>query len=119
MSTEPAPENLRELARRIKPTSRKGDADLVNAAAGRIEWMERENKAWMNGVADVVEPYGFNREAACGPADLLPGLAILADRIEALERIVRTYAEMTRVHGLGLSPADADLLRSIIEDGAS
>ena len=43
-----------------------------------------ENEAWMNGVADVVEPLGFDREAACGPADLLPGLRSLQAEVELL-----------------------------------
>lgn len=40
-----------------------------------------ENTAWRDGVADVVEPFGFDREAACGPADLLPGLRSLVDDV--------------------------------------
>lgn len=46
--------------------------------------LRRENAVWMNGVADAVEPLGFDREAACGPADLLPGLLLLADQVERL-----------------------------------
>ena len=42
-----------------------------------------ENAAWMAGVADAVERLGFDRQAACGPADLLPGLAILVEDREA------------------------------------
>lgn len=34
-------------------------------------------------------------------------------RIEELERIVRTYAVMTRTQGLGLSESDAALLASL------
>lgn len=39
------------------------------------ERLQRDCAAWMNGVADAVEPLGFDREAACGPADLLPRAA--------------------------------------------
>jgi sporulation-control protein spo0M len=39
-----------------------------------IDRLRATNEAWMNGVADAVEPLGYDREAACGPADLLPGL---------------------------------------------
>lgn len=45
---------------------------------------DRECKAWANGVADFVEPMGFDREAACGPADLLPGLKFMRGYIECL-----------------------------------
>ncbi len=50
------------------------------ATAREIERLRFENAAWRDGVADVVEPLGFDREAACGPADLLPGLLTLAER---------------------------------------
>jgi hypothetical protein len=43
--------------------------------------LRRENRAWMNGVADVVEPLGYDRQAASGPADLLPGLKDITDRV--------------------------------------
>lgn len=42
-----------------------------------------ECKAWMNGVADAVEQFGYDREAACGPADLLPGLDQLLAALES------------------------------------
>jgi len=42
-----------------------------------IQRLRSENEAWMNGVADVVEPLGYDRHAACGPSDLLPGLTEL------------------------------------------
>lgn len=55
--------------------------------AAEIERLRRECahlrsacSVWMNGVADAVEPLGYDREAACGPADLLPGLATLVER---------------------------------------
>lgn len=54
-----------------------------------------------------------------GPDSRLPSAEYLrsaADRIEALERIVRTRVENSGLNPLyGLSDADADLLRSIIE----
>ena len=57
-----------------------GDIHLpLLEAAREIDALARENKAWMNGVADTVEPFGFDREAACGPADLLPGLKSLSE----------------------------------------
>lgn len=42
--------------------------------------LRQQCSAWMNGVADAVEPLGYDREAACGPADLLPGLVTLVER---------------------------------------
>jgi hypothetical protein len=45
----------------------------------RLARAEDECKVWMNAVADAVEPLGYCREAACGPADLLPGLATLVE----------------------------------------
>lgn len=45
-------------------------------------------EVWMNGVADVVEPYGYDRRAANGPADLLPGLVTLAERVRAARQQV-------------------------------
>lgn len=47
-----------------------------------IDRLRAENDAWMNGVADAVEHLGFDREAACGPADLLPGLRMLRAQID-------------------------------------
>jgi hypothetical protein len=41
--------------------------------------------------------------------------AAAADRIDALERIIRTRTEVSGHNPYGLSDADADLLRSIIE----
>ena len=63
-----------------------------------IQRLRSENEAWMNGVADVVEPLGYDRGAACGPSDLLPGLTELRnhgmemarglhDAVEALSRL--------------------------------
>lgn len=49
------------------------DEDASNLADSLLQSEARE-KAWMNGVADAVERLGYDREAACGPADLLPGL---------------------------------------------
>lgn len=55
--------------------------------------LDRENQAWMNGVADFVEPMGFDREAACGPADLLPGLRFMHDHIVNLLNALDWRAE--------------------------
>lgn len=57
---------------------------------------DRECKAWMNGVADFVEPIGFDRDAACGPADLLPGLKFMRDFIVAF-----IVAADSRIDGTG------------------
>lgn len=48
--------------------------ELAHRGADEIERLRAANVAWMNGVADAVEPLGYDRDAACGPADLLPGL---------------------------------------------
>lgn len=48
-----------------------------------IASLRAERDAWMNAVADVVEPYGFDREAASGPADLIPGLRWLVEDRDA------------------------------------
>lgn len=52
---------------------------IAAATTREIERLRFENTAWRDGVADVVEPLGFDREAACGPADLLPGLTTLVE----------------------------------------
>ena len=59
----------------------------VARALGEIDRLRAENAAWMNGVADAVEPLGFCREAACGPADLLPGLESLSELRRAVVAI--------------------------------
>lgn len=59
-----------------------GQATLV--LLDEIDRLRATCQAWMNGVADVVEPFGFDRHAASGPADLLPGLATLTDENKAL-----------------------------------
>lgn len=55
------------------------------ATAREIKRLRFEVGAWRNGVADVVEPLGYDREAACGPADLLPGLLTLAERFQFVD----------------------------------
>lgn len=55
----------------------------------------RENQAWMNGVADFVEPLGFDRYASCGPADLLPGLELMRERIVSFIRAADARADGT------------------------
>ena len=63
-------------ASRVSPHLR----DAVLDVERELLRLRRENAVWMNGVADAVEPLGFDREAACGPADLLPGLLLLVDQ---------------------------------------
>ncbi len=65
----------------------------INGLLHKVEQREAECYAWMNGVADFVEPLGFNREAACGPADLLPGLGFMRDRIVDLLNALDYRAE--------------------------
>lgn len=55
---------------------RRGETQ-AQAVAREVQRLRSEVDAWMNGVADVVEPLGYDRHAACGPADLLPGLETL------------------------------------------
>lgn len=52
-------------------------ADVLEKQAQLVDRLAEECKAWMNGVADAVEPLGYDRQAACGPSDLLPGLTEL------------------------------------------
>lgn len=63
-----------ELVRQLQ--FRRHDVDKLIASLARAE---DECKVWMNAVADAVEPLGYSREAACGPADLLPGLDTLVE----------------------------------------
>lgn len=51
-----------------------------------IERLREQNSAWMNGVADAVEPFGYDRQAASGPADLLPGLTTMLDQLAEAHR---------------------------------
>ena len=60
-----------------------GEAAYAELQA-RLAESECREAAWMNGVADAVERFGYDRNAACGPADLLPGLAELQARNERL-----------------------------------
>lgn len=52
----------------------------AQAVAREVQRLRSERDAWMNGVADAVEPLGYDRGAASGPADLLPGLTELRNR---------------------------------------
>jgi hypothetical protein len=52
-------------------------ASKAQGVGDYVQRLRSENEAWMNGVADVVEPLGYDRGAACGPSDLLPGLTEL------------------------------------------
>ena len=63
-------------------------ADAMEKQAQLVDRLADECKAWMNGVADAVEPFGYDRQAACGPSDLLPGLATMLDQlVEAHRRL--------------------------------
>jgi len=55
---------------------RRGETQ-AQAVAREVQHLRSQNAAWMNGVADAVEVFGYDRQAACGPADLLPGLETL------------------------------------------
>lgn len=81
--SEPDDPRFRHLTDPDWATPEEYDAVLAYSAATQakcdrlaveVERLRAECKAWMNGVADAVEPLGYDREAACGPADLLPGL---------------------------------------------
>lgn len=94
-------------------------ATLADAAIGRghqpeavrmlyeIERLRDTDRAWMNGVADAVEPFGYNREAACGPADLLPGLATLTERLAERERLAELLAAALLIRGVEAKDCDA------------
>lgn len=58
-----------------------------------VDCLREECKAWMNGVADVVELLGYDRHAACGPADLLPGLTELREHGAEMARRLRECVE--------------------------
>lgn len=61
---------------------------LAAEARSERDAAQAEAKVWMNAVADAVEPLGFDRTAACGPADLIPGLRWLVEN-EAKARAER------------------------------
>lgn len=52
----------------------RAERDAAVKALADAMWQIEERNVWRDAVADIVEPLGFDREAACGPADLLPGL---------------------------------------------
>lgn len=79
-----------------KLRNRPTDRTNIAAAAAEIERLREQNAAWMNGVADVVEGFGYDRQAACGPADLLPGLTDL--RNHDME-MTRRLAECVEARG--------------------
>lgn len=86
-----------------------GSAALYEQLWNEIDRLRAENEAWRNGVADAVEPLGYNRHAANGPSDLLPGLADLRPnhRVnrETFSRF--KYAE-ERIHYRGLDEPGID-----------
>lgn len=77
------------------------ELDLVRHVADRSlklsEQLRAECLAWMTGVADIVEPFGYDRQAASGPSDLLPGLDDLRnERNELFERVVELETRLER-----------------------
>lgn len=54
---------------------------------------ERREQSWSDGVAELVEPFGFDRDAASGPADLLPGLVTARHRVMVLDLFVAWAVE--------------------------
>ena len=75
---------------------RRGETQ-AQAVAREVQRLRSEVAAWMNGVADVVEPLGYDRGAACGPADLLPGLTEL--RVHDME-MTRRLSECVEARSL-------------------
>lgn len=75
---------------------RRGETQ-AQAVAREVQRLRSEVAAWMNGVADVVEPLGYDRGAACGPADLLPGLTKL--RVHDME-MTRRLSECVEARSL-------------------
>lgn len=92
------------------------------AALDEIDRLRADNEAWMNGVAAAVEPLGYNRHAANGPSDLLPGLADLRPnhRVNSETFTRFKYAE-ERAHSLDRHATDWIMFRdpdeTIEEDG--
>lgn len=69
-------------------------------AANEIERLRALCAIWVNGVADAVEPMGFCRLAASGPADLLPGLDHMWDEIKRLRTAGDALVAAIRNHDL-------------------
>lgn len=68
-------------------------ASKAQAVGHEVQRLRSDVAAWMNGVADVVEPLGYDRGAACGPADLLPGLTELRNHdMENARRLAECVA---------------------------
>lgn len=75
---------------------RRGETQ-AQAVAREVQHLRSQNAAWMNGVADAVEPLGYDRQAACGPADLLPGLIDLVELLaDAWERVDELETRLER-----------------------
>lgn len=69
-------------------------------------------EVWMNGVADIVEPWGYDRRAASGPADLLPGLTSLAERLrECVEARRYLYEQVVEITAKSPAPGLRDGIR--------
>ena len=74
--------------------------DMHHAMCDEIDRLRVECATWMNGVADAVEPLGYDRGAACGPADLLPGLDTLTKlRLAVIDQIIDDLARKPRLPG--------------------
>jgi len=96
-------------ASRVSPHLR----DAVLDVERELLRLRRENAVWMNGVADAVEPLGFDREAACGPADLLPGLLLLVDQVNRLQAERVAFVDQAGRHGRAVGHAEG--LRALME----
>lgn len=69
----------------------------AQGVAREIQRLRSYCAAWMNGVADAVEQFGYDRRAASGPADLLPGLTTLVDqRNDLWERVCELETRLER-----------------------
>lgn len=82
---------------------------IFGNAADEIERLRAENSVWRNGVADAVEPLGFDREAACGPADLLPGLTFLVERLAEERRWCDSLADVLRIVKRDWCPTECEV----------
>ena len=69
-------------------------------------------EVWMNGVADIVEPWGYDRRAASGPADLLPGLTSITERLrECVEARRYLYEQVVEITAKPPAPGLRDGIR--------
>ena len=83
---------------------RRGETQ-AQAVAREVQRLRSEVAAWMNGVADVVEPLGYDRGAACG----LQGLKAEAARAgKALRALIVSVWTPTAALPLWVSAAVAE-----------